>query len=135
MEYSSAVVRHFEAPSKARELPPGTPGLVSGEAEDRTLHVWVRFELQLADGVVSRVGFEVFGCPHTVAAASAVADWLEGRSVPEARGLSVREVCAELAVPVEKLGKLLRIEDAVTACWRAEDDWRKGNKDVDLIDG
>jgi hypothetical protein len=30
-------------------------------------------------------------------------------------------VCAELAVPVEKLGKLLRIEDAVAACWRAAD--------------
>jgi hypothetical protein len=27
-------------------------------------------------------------------------------------------VCAELEVPVEKLGKLLRIEDAVAACWR-----------------
>jgi NifU-like protein involved in Fe-S cluster formation len=125
MEYSSAVVRHFDAPSKARELPPGTPGLVSGEAEDRTLHVWVRFELKLADGVVSRAGFAAFGCPHTVAAASAVADWLEGRSVTEARRLNVREVCAELAVPIEKLGKLLRIEDAVAACWHA-DNGREG---------
>jgi NifU-like protein involved in Fe-S cluster formation len=119
MEYSPAVVRHFDAPSKARELPRGLPGLVSGEAEDRTLQVWVRFELQVADGVVRAAAFEVFGCPHTVAAASAVADWLEGRGVEEARRLSVRAVCAELDVPIEKIGKLLRIEDAVTACWRA----------------
>src|SRR5687768_15436458 len=119
MEYSLAVARHFAAPSKARELPPGAPGLVSGEAEDRTLHVWVRFQLQVADDIVRQAGFEVFGCPHTVAAASAVADWLEGRSVDEARRLSAPEVCAGLDVPVEKLGKLLRIEDAVAACWRA----------------
>jgi NifU-like protein involved in Fe-S cluster formation len=119
MEYSPAVARHFAARGGARELPDATPGLVSGEAEDRTLHVWVRFQLQLADDIVRRAGFEVFGCPHTVAAASAVAEWLEGRSVEEARRLSVQDVCAELDVPVEKLGKLLRIEDAVAACLRA----------------
>jgi NifU-like protein involved in Fe-S cluster formation len=92
---------------------------VAGEAEDRTLHVWVRFQLQVVDGIVAAVGFQAFGCPHTVAAASAVADWLEGRPVDAARELDVRAVCAELEVPVEKLGKLLRIEDAVAACWRA----------------
>jgi len=32
----------------------------------------------------------------------------------------VQALCAELEVPVEKLGKLLRIEDAVAACWRTE---------------
>jgi NifU-like protein involved in Fe-S cluster formation len=119
MEYSPAVQRHFAAPRRARELPEGAAGLVAGEAEDRTLHVWVRFELQLVEDVVAAVGFQAFGCPHTIAAASAVADWLEGRSVAGARELDVKAVCAELDVPVEKLGKLLRIEDAVAACWRA----------------
>jgi NifU-like protein involved in Fe-S cluster formation len=118
MEYSPAVVRHFDAPNWARELPPDSPGLVSGAAEDRTLHVWIRFQLQVGDGVVRAVGFRAFGCPHTIAAANVVAGWLEGRSVAEARGLDVRGLCAQLAVPVEKLGKLLRIEDAVAACWR-----------------
>ena len=116
MEYSLAVERHFAAPKNARELPGGSPGLVAGEAEDRTLHVWVRFQLQIVDGVVAAAGFQAYGCPHTVAAASAVADWLEGRPLAEASKLDVKAVCAELEVPVEKLGKLLRIEDAVAAC-------------------
>jgi NifU-like protein involved in Fe-S cluster formation len=118
MEYSPAVVRHFDAPNRARELPRDAPGLVSGAAEDRTLHVWIRFQLQVTDGIVRAVGFRAFGCPHTIAAANVVAGWLEGRSVAEARGVDVRGLCAPLAVPVEKLGKLLRIEDAVAACWR-----------------
>jgi len=92
---------------------------VAGEAEDRTLHVWVRFQLQLLDDIVAAVEFQVFGCPHTVAAASVVAEWLEGRRVAAARELDVKAICAELEVPAEKLGKLLRIEDAVAACWRA----------------
>ena len=118
MEYSPAVERHFTAPKRARELPPNLPGLVAGEAEDRTLHVWVRFQLQVVGGVVAAAGFQAFGCPHTVAAASVVADWLAGRPVDAARGLDVEAVCAGLEVPVEKRGKLLRIEDAVKACWR-----------------
>ncbi len=119
MEYSSAVAQRFEAPARAGELPSGLPGLVSGEAEDRTLHVWVRFQLQVQDGVIRMARFQIFGCPHAVAAASLVADWLEGRSVDAARRLDVKALCEELDVPVEKFGKLLRIEDAVTGCWRS----------------
>jgi NifU-like protein involved in Fe-S cluster formation len=120
MEYSSAVQRHFAAPRRARELPAGARGLVAGEAEDRTLHVWVRFELRIVEDAVAAAGFQAFGCPHTIAAASVVADWLEGRSVEVARRLDVKALCAELEVPIEKLGKLLRIEDAVVACLSAK---------------
>ena len=116
MEYSSEVVRRFDSPDGAGELPRGTSGLVSGEAEDRTLQVWVRFQLQVTDGVIHCARFRVFGCPHTVAAASAVAEWLTGRAVESARTLDVAAIGAELGVPVEKLGKLLRIEDALERC-------------------
>ena len=117
MEYSTAVQRHFAAPQRARELQDGGPGLLAGEAEDRTLHVWVRFQLLVVEDRVAAAAFQAFGCPHTIAAASVVADWLEGRSVEAARKLDVKGLCCELEVPTEKFGKLLRIEDAVAACW------------------
>jgi NifU-like protein involved in Fe-S cluster formation len=119
MEYSSEVVRRFDAPGRAGELPHGMPGLVTGEAEDRTLHVWVRFQLQVIDGVIHTVRFEAFGCPHTVAAASRIAESIEGRPVAEVRDTDVGALREELGVPVEKLGKLLRIEDALAACFAA----------------
>ena len=121
MEYSSEVVRRFDSPRRAGELPHGTPGLVAGEAEDRTLHVWVRFQLQVIDGAIQVARFAVFGCPHTVAAASIVAERLEGLPASAAARLDVQALRAELDVPVEKLGKLLRIEDALAACRRLLD--------------
>lgn len=127
MEYTPEVVRRFDSPRRAGELRAGVPGLVSGEAEDRTLQVWVRFQLQVIDGVVRAARFTAFGCPHTVAAASRAAEWLEGRPVSEVERLDARELARELDVPVEKLGKLLRIEDAVAACGRALN--RDGTKD------
>ena len=122
MEYSSEVVGRFESPEGAGELPHGTAGLVTGEAQDRTLQVWVRLQLQVTDGIIHCARFRVFGCPHTVAAASRVAEWLTGRPVDDARTLDVDALRDRLDVPVEKLGKLLRIEDALIQCLGKLDD-------------
>jgi NifU-like protein involved in Fe-S cluster formation len=119
MEYSSEVVRRFAAQPGAPDLAPEAPGLVTGEAEDRTLLVWVRFQLQVIDGVIQTVRYRVFGCPHTIAAASWVAERLEGRDSETLRRFDLGALQAALDVPVEKLGKLLRIEDAIAACARA----------------
>ena len=116
MEYSSEVVRRCDAPRRVGELPHATPGLSSGEAEDRSLQVWVRFDLQVQNGVIQTVRFEAFGCPHTVAAADLVAERLEGQPVHAARRVNAQELMKALDVPVEKLGKLLRIADAAAAC-------------------
>jgi NifU-like protein involved in Fe-S cluster formation len=125
MEYSSEVLRRFGAPRQSSELADDLPGRVlTGEAEDRTLHVWVRFQLHVIDDIVKAVRFQVYGCPHTVAAASWAAEWLTNRSIESSSRLDVRQLKDALAVPVDKLGKLLRIEDAVLACLRG-----LGNKD------
>ena len=119
MEYSPEVVRRFDSTRRAGELNAGSGGLVSGEAEDRTLGVWVRFQLQVNDGIVRAARFAAFGCPHTIAAADCVAQRLEGARASELHELDVRAIQRELGVPVEKLGKLLIIEDALAACGRA----------------
>ena len=118
MEYGSEALRRFNSPLRVGTLDDGRPGVTSGEAQDQTLKVWVRFQAQVTDGLIQIVRFRVYGCPHTVAAASWVAEWLEGRPAGSMRQLEMTAVAAALGVPVEKFGKLLRIEDAVSACWR-----------------
>src|SRR6516165_11659743 len=98
MEYSPEVVRRFDSTRRAGELKTGSAGLLSGEAEDRTLGVWVRFQLQVNDGIVRAARFAAFGCPHTIAAADCVAERLEGASVDELSALDVRAVQRELGV-------------------------------------
>ena len=120
MEYSAEVLRRFSAPRQALEIARGFPGrVVTGEAEDRTLHVWVRFQLQVIGDTIQAVDYRAYGCPHTVAAASWVAERFTGRGIEFADDFAVQELAAELEVPVEKLGKLLRVEDALRACLAA----------------
>src|SRR5690606_19150799 len=119
MDYSSEVLRRFDSPASAGRLDEaGTdaPGRVEAEAQDPSLNVWVRFQVQIEGDSIRDVRFQAFGCPHTIAAADYVAEWLRGRPAAALRGLDIAGMSRDLEVPVAKLGKLLRIEDAVTAC-------------------
>ena len=125
MDYDSQVRQRFLSAHRAGLLNDSASGLVTGQAEDRTLNVWVRFQLRIQDGVIHTVRYNVFGCPHTVAAAEWTAEWLESRPARALGELSMRNCLEKLAVPVEKLGKLLLLEDALAACRRRLDE-RKG---------
>lgn len=119
MDYSPEVVERFvtAAAGPRGALPGGGGGrVVSAEAEDRTLNVWVRFRVEVCNETIRTAAFEVFGCPHTVAAASWAAQWLEGGAAERLGRLDAQRLGRALGVPTEKLGKLLRIEDALAAC-------------------
>lgn len=122
MDYDSQVRQRFLAAHRAGPLNGGISGLVSGEAEDRTLNVWVRFQVRILYGAIHSVRYNVYGCPHTVAAAEWAAERLEGRPAGAMDELSMRKCLEILSIPVEKLGKLLLMEDALAACRRRLDE-------------
>ena len=122
MEYSFEVQRRFHSPEGAGEYAEGTPEMAAGQAEDRTLNVWVRVQARLAGNLIRSVRFQVFGCPHIVAAADLIAEVLPGQERDALRELDMHELRMTLDAPLEKLGKLLVLEDALLACWHACDD-------------
>jgi len=116
--------------TRLRELSPASEGVVvsdparvgatailAGEAGSPNQETWVRFHLTVANGIVKAARFKAYGCPHTLA----VADWLTRRLPGRARGEGLPGTptgwAEELKVPVEKLGRLLMVEDALRACF------------------
>ena len=118
MEYSTEVRRRFSALASAGSMPSDAGQVVAGAAEDRSLRFWVRFQVSLQGAEIERARFQAFGCPHSLAAADLVAGELEGRPVEALVDFDADDVARRLGVPREKLGKLLRIEDALAACYR-----------------
>jgi NifU-like protein involved in Fe-S cluster formation len=116
MHYSAEVRRRWAAARPAVQAAGDLPGIVRGEAEDRALNVWVRFQIEARAGRVCAVSFEVFGCPHTVAAASWLAEHLQGKPLERLTRWNAHELAAALEIPIEKIGKLLVLEDALGAC-------------------
>ncbi|HEX4269076.1 MAG TPA: aminotransferase class V-fold PLP-dependent enzyme [Steroidobacteraceae bacterium] len=96
----------------------GAGGQIVGEAGGPGQEVWVRFRLEVADGVVKGALFKAYGCPHTLAVAAWVAERLRGRDRAALAPGRPAEWADALAVPVEKLGRLLVIEDALANCAR-----------------
>ncbi len=108
-----------------RELPaggviPDSAGTVlRGEAGGPAEEVWVRFHLLVDGDSVKDARFEARGCPHTLATAAWLAAGMPGRRLEEALRSGARAWARELKVPIEKLGRLLVIEDALRASLRS----------------
>jgi cysteine desulfurase len=121
--------------TRLRELSPaaedGGPGghpahagtQLTGEAGGPGQETWVRFHLSVEDGIVRAARFKAYGCPHTLT----VADWLTRRLIGRTRDDGPPGTPASwaeaLSVPVERLGRLLVIEDALLSCFAR---WPKG---------
>jgi cysteine desulfurase len=90
--------------------------LVSGEGGGRDQDSWVRFELLVTGDIVKDARFKAFGCPHTMNTAAWVCAQLRGRSRMALIPGSPAEWASAQSVPVEKLGRLFAIEDALRAC-------------------
>lgn len=112
--YSELVLEHFERPRLAGRL--AGPDVRRGAAGTPERGVWVEFSVRIAGGRIADARFRAYGCPHTIAAASWVAQQLLGQPVGQAGDIDPLELGEKLEAPAEKLGNLLVVEDALRAC-------------------
>jgi cysteine desulfurase len=112
---SPAVRELFSHLRGAGALVSGAGTQLYGEAGQEAGEAWVRLYLQVRDDTVIEARFQALGCPHTLATASWLTMQLAGRKRSAVQPGSPREWAQTLGVPVEKLGRLLLIEDALHA--------------------
>jgi cysteine desulfurase len=96
---------------------PGQP-VATGEAGGPGQDTWVRIHMLVDGDVVKDARFQAYGCPHTLGVAAWMATQLPGRRREALQPGTPTEWASEHSVPVEKLGRLLVIEDAVRVCLR-----------------
>jgi cysteine desulfurase len=89
---------------------------VRGEAGTQAQGTWVRFDLLIAGDSVKDARFQAFACPHTMDTAAWLCAQLPGRVRGQLIPGAPAQWAAERAVPVEKLGRLLVVEDALRDC-------------------
>jgi NifU-like protein involved in Fe-S cluster formation len=110
MTYNELTLRYFETTPAAGVLTGS--GILRGAAGDRAHGTWVQFDLQVGGGLIQAARFLAFGCPHTIAVCAWVAERASGCALRPALPESVAQLSERFAVPVEKRGRLLIIEDA-----------------------
>ena len=65
------------------------------------------------EGTITECRFRVCGCPHLIAAGEWLCQRVEGGTLEELIQLDVANCMQTLAVPTEKTGRILLLEDAV----------------------
>jgi len=110
LSYSALVRERFEKPGNAGRL---LGDVVTGMAGEKAHGARVEFDFRLREGRVERARFRAYGCPHTIAAASWVAEQAEGRDLEEKGWLDPHALADVLELPEHKLGVLLVVEDAL----------------------
>jgi NifU-like protein involved in Fe-S cluster formation len=125
VRYNELTRRYFEDPPSAGTLE--GPRVFRGAAGSRSRGTWVQFDLELAARsiaaqddvpVIADARFAAFGCPHVIAVAAWLAEHARGRQVEPGLPESIHLLRARFEAPVEKLGRLLIVEDAWLAAMR-----------------
>ncbi len=105
--YGPVVRELFAAPAHAGVLDDGLSVFIDEQ------DVRLRLSAMAAGGTIGAMRFRAWGCPHVIAAAEAACRSLEGRPVTDLLEFSASGLMENLAVPVEKTGRILVLEDAV----------------------
>jgi len=121
MKYNELTRRYFESASCTGVLT--GPGSFRGAAGSRAQGTWVQFDVQVdlntQVGTIQAVLFLAFACPHVIAVSAWVAERAVGLEAGGQLPESVQSLRERFDVPVEKLGRLLIVEDAWIAAMSA----------------
>jgi NifU-like protein involved in Fe-S cluster formation len=113
VNYSELTLHYFETAMGAGVLT--GPNVCRGAAGSPAQGTWVQFDVLSSGGSIQAARFLAFACPHTIAVSAWVAEHAVGAACRAALPESVQELSERFAVPVEKRGRLLIIEDAWVA--------------------
>ena len=105
--YSTRVRELFDAPAHAGSLDTA----LSANVEDQGLRIHLFAEL--GDGEIRALRFQAWGCPHVIAAAEDFCARYEHLPAADLLEFSAADLMQSLAVPVEKTGRILVLEDVV----------------------
>ena len=109
--------REHIGPTPTAHPGPGEAIILTAEAGGPGEETWVRFHLTVEGGIVKAARFKAYGCPHTLAVMDLLTHRLPGRTRVDGPPGTPATWSEELSGPVEKLGRLLVVEDALLACF------------------
>jgi nitrogen fixation NifU-like protein len=91
--YSEALMDHFHRPRNVGPLAGATHQGTAGQPGNGP---YVVIWLEVRDGQIERAAYQTFGCPSAIGSASAAAEWVTGKRIEEALGLTEADVTAAL---------------------------------------
>lgn len=118
--FSARLLDHFQNPRNAGEL---SPPCAMAQVENPACGDSLRLTARLEDGRVVEVRYKARGCTASIAAGSALAEWLPEKTLAEVRALTAAVIERALdGLPPESRHAAVLAVDAARALARSVDD-------------
>lgn len=105
--YSRQLRALFRDPAHAGRIDDG----IAAQVDDQGVRI--HLTLSVSGGRIGSARFQAWGCPHVLAACEAFCASVEGRELADLCDYSAAPLMQSLAIPAEKTGRILVLEDAV----------------------
>src|SRR5215471_7979538 len=130
--YSEKVWKHFEHPKNVGVLDVNDPQVGTGLAGAPECGSMIRLQIEVSPETQTIVNakFKSLGCGHTIASSSLATEWLENKTLEEAKTFDHLYLVEELELSPVKLHCSLLAEDAVKA---AIQDYLRKNADREVL--
>ena len=116
MAYSEKVLEHYEKPKNIGSMDSGSDDVGTGLVGAPECGDVMKLQIKVDDeGKITDAKFKTFGCGSAIAASSLATDWVTGKSLSEAEGISNVEIVEELSLPPVKIHCSVLAEDAIKA--------------------
>lgn len=114
--YSDLLLEHSRHPRNVGALAAPAPGVGVAVVGSQEAGAVVQLHLHCPDGAIPRIGtvrFKAYGDTATIAAASLMTEWLQGKTLDEAVQLTSSQLVQALEIPPARVFGAMLVQDAV----------------------
>jgi NifU-like protein involved in Fe-S cluster formation len=111
--YNALTMALFAAPAHVGDLQHKYASSAFAEASESAAGAKLQLAIGIDEGKLQECRFRAFGCPHQIAAAEWLCKEYEGRSLEDLADFRAADCMVPLAIPAEKTGRILLLEDAI----------------------
>ncbi|MAD91217.1 MAG: hypothetical protein CMQ54_00570 [Gammaproteobacteria bacterium] len=105
--YNQCVRDYFSNPTHAGDFLDGVTSYINDQG------IRIKLSAKVSDQTVIQLCFLAWGCPYTIAATEFFCKTYEGSDIQDLEQFEITSIMHELAVPIERTGRILVLEDAV----------------------
>lgn len=117
VSYNEAVRRRFARPRHTGDLDGSFEQTLEAEVAEAGNGARIALAAGIRGGTIAAMTFRAWGCPHLIATLDRACEMLQGQPVSNLEKCDLSNITVELAVPTEKAGRVLLVEDALATLW------------------
>ena len=113
MAYSEQVIDHYENPRNVGKMDTTDPSVGTGMVGAPACGDVMKLQIKVEGGVIEDAKFKTYGCGSAIASSSLLTEWVEGKTLDEARAIKNIDIVEELSLPPVKIHCSVLAEDAI----------------------